>query len=402
MSGRVRCGARLGALARRGVGALVPASVTRGESAGYSSGAFGAFTAMWGHSISGNESMVSSSSLRAFPASFPAGTVFDWSITPDADYSGVNGFLHTSWGNYDNSPGVITPRQVNTLSAYSLDTGWVLSGSAATGVLAECYLSAAAAASGDYTKSHEVGFFVHCAPGYVSYIQSLPAVGTGSFTANGVTWNVVQGSSSNGGFPYFIAFRPGYVDFTGVLPFREYLVFLLTSGKITGNEWVNGVAIGVEPYSGTGEFTLNRLVPVFAGGASPVANLVTNGDFSAADAGWGGFWYSGKAPSNGKAVFTASPPYDGISQNVTVTTGKYYEVSFTVSGYSAGSVAPLLSGTSYVVGTERLSNGTFTERLLAAAGTTQFSIQPRDSGATLSIDNVSLIGPYTTATVGGA
>ena len=130
------------------------------------------------------------------------------------------------------------------------------------------------------------------------------------------------------------------------------------------------------------------------------ANVITNGGF-ADDTGWNGFWYSGKAVTGGKAVFTASPTYDDINQTIAVTSGKYYELTFTVSGRASGTVFGQLSGGSTHTGTLRSANGTFAERFLVSAGTNTLRIMLETSG-TLSVDDVSLWGPYNTATVGGA
>lgn len=152
----------------------------------------------------------------------------------------------------------------------------------------------------------------------------------------------------------------------------------------------------------TANLTARRgsVAPKPAGGAG-VANAIVNGDFSAGDANWSGFWYSGKAPTGGKAVFTAAPAYDGIRQNVTIVAGKYYELTWTISSYTSGNIYPFLEGGTARSGTFRASNGTFTERLLVNTGNNVFGFH-METGGTLSVDDISLVGPYDTATVGGA
>jgi hypothetical protein len=135
--------------------------------------------------------------------------------------------------------------------------------------------------------------------------------------------------------------------------------------------------------------------------AAGPANLIANGDFSNGDVGWSGFYYSGKAPTGGKAVFTASPAYDGIEQTVTLVAGKYYELRYTVSARTSGTTFPRLLGGSNRNGVIRSTAGTFTERLLANAGNNAFNLA-LETGGSLSVDDISLVGPYDTATVGGA
>lgn len=244
----------------RRVGRIIP-----GNFQNYATNPYAAWTGMWGHYLPQNDTLVADSTMRVVPATFPRGTRFDWNVTRDPDWGGVVGYLHVSWGNYDSSPGVITPRQVKNISALSVAIDWTFTGDAASGLLSECWLTPTATASGAISKLHEVAFFPKVSSSAAAYLAGLPAVGGGSFTdSNAVTWNVRQGVSGTGE-PYYIAHRPGYAEFRGALPYKDYLVFLTTAGKITGNEWVNGLAFGVEPYSGTASLTVSDFTPTYAG-----------------------------------------------------------------------------------------------------------------------------------------
>lgn len=134
--------------------------------------------------------------------------------------------------------------------------------------------------------------------------------------------------------------------------------------------------------------------------AAAPANVILNGTFSSNTI-WTGVGFSGKTISGGTANFVASPTFDGFGQAVTLTVGSYYELTWTISGRTAGTVRPQISGGAGVLGTDRSTNGTFQERLLIPAGANNFLFQLSVTG-TLSVDNLSLIGPYTTSTVGGA
>jgi hypothetical protein len=59
-----------------------------------------------------------------------------------------------------------------------------------------------------------------------------------------VTWNVRATPAATS---RTVAYRPGYADFRGTLRFDDLFAFLRVAKKITGDEWFNGVAFGVEP-----------------------------------------------------------------------------------------------------------------------------------------------------------
>lgn len=138
-----------------------------------------------------------------------------------------------------------------------------------------------------------------------------------------------------------------------------------------------------------------------AGATTPASatptNILLNGDFSGGTTNWSGFGFSGKAVTGGKAVMTANPAFDGITQNsVPFVAGKYYDVTFTISGYSAGTYYPYFLGGTGRNGTGRSANGTFTERLLANTGNNIYGMQGSSGNSTLSIDDISVVGPYDT------
>jgi len=112
------------------------------------------------------------------------------------------------------------------------------------------------------------------------------------------------------------------------------------------------------------------------------ANLVTNHDF-AADSNWAKG--TNVTISGGKGNWANSPNNNGLIQSDFVTIGDTYEITFTVSNYSSGSVRVRFP----FAGTERTANGTYTE--IGVATTDDLFMQGQDSSgntATLSIDNV--------------
>lgn len=77
---------------------------------------------------------------------------------------------------------------------------------------------------------------------------------------------------------------------------------------------------------------------------------------------------------------------DTMTQAIAITPGVAYLVTFTVTSFTGGTVTPILGGTS---GTARGSAATFSE--VIKAGSTNNFINFSASGATLSIDNASVL-----------
>lgn len=251
-SGRRRSGIELGTL-------------IEGNFQSYSSGAHSAWTGMWGHYLPQADELVAESSMRVVPEEFPNKTTFYWDVVQtDPDWTGVNGYLFVAYGNYDDSPGTITPRQVNNITALSVDTAWTFTGDNGTGLLCELWLSPAAVPTGTVTpKLFEIAFFPKSSPTAIAWLESTPAIGSGSFVdSNGKTWMVKE--SLGGDQPYIIAYPPGYADFKGILPFRDLFTFLISNGRITGDEWFNGVAFGPEPHHGKGSVRISKFAPAYA------------------------------------------------------------------------------------------------------------------------------------------
>lgn len=219
-----------------------------------------AYTGMWGVWIPANDQMVATSSMRVYP-SFPAGTVFNWDVSQrDPDWTGVVGFLHMSHGNFDDSAGGFTPVRASATAGLTLTAQWSQTGDTSSGLLAECWLTTAAHPTGPMEdKTHEVAFMPRVPAHAASWLATLPVVGSGFTDTNGAEWLVREAVSGAGAFPYLIAYRPGYADRQGALPFGDLLAYLISQGKITGQEWVNGLAFGVEPYAGAGSLTVSSI-----------------------------------------------------------------------------------------------------------------------------------------------
>lgn len=124
------------------------------------------------------------------------------------------------------------------------------------------------------------------------------------------------------------------------------------------------------------------IIPVELGCLLPNStdnDLVTNGTF-AADSDWtkGTGW----TISGGTA--SAATSTDDLSQTITLIEGVDYEVTFTVSGHSAGTLQVEVNGTA---GTTRSGDGTFTETI--KAGSSGGLVFDALTSLTCDIDNVT-------------
>lgn len=231
-----------------------------------------AWSGMWGVYLT--DLLVFTCAMVVQPTTFPAGTRFEWNVTPAPDWGGINGYLALQYGNYDDSTSTLTPRQLKNITAMSMNVDWTFTGDNASGLLCECWLTATSHATGSITTGGadllaEVGFMAKVSPHAQSYLEAGTPVGTGSFVSGGVTWNVIYHADGTSGH-YYLAYRNGYVDHKGVLPFKDYFTFLVaagavnTAGAFTGNEWFNGLAFGTECDSGAGALTINTFTPTYS------------------------------------------------------------------------------------------------------------------------------------------
>ncbi len=123
-------------------------------------------------------------------------------------------------------------------------------------------------------------------------------------------------------------------------------------------------------------------------GATLGADIAVNGSF-AADTNW--TKGTGVTISNGTAVFTNVADNVGLTAAVApLTTNLYYTISFTISGYVAGSVEILLGTTSVLF--PAITNGTYS--VSGLANSTAFVFRANGT-STYNVDNIT-IKPVTT------
>lgn len=240
--------------------------VKYGHAAGFSNTvpAWSAFEAMFGIYDPNNSNMSYSCQLGVRQDVWPNRTRFYWSVTPDGRQpEKINGYFHLDYGNYDDSARSITPRKITDITQMTITADWTYTGDIYSGMLSECWLSSTARPTGPAQYANEIGYFSRCSPAVTSYVQSLPDLGT--FTdASGTVWRVADASSGSNQ-PYYMAYRQGYADHHGPLHYKDYFTFLVSKGKLTGQEWFNGVAYGAEPTHGTSELTILSITATYTG-----------------------------------------------------------------------------------------------------------------------------------------
>lgn len=122
-------------------------------------------------------------------------------------------------------------------------------------------------------------------------------------------------------------------------------------------------------------------------GGTPLINApaVTNGGFDS-DTNWtkGTGWSIG----SGVATKTAGTS-TYLTQTYPLVVGASYQITFTVTAYTAGQVRPALAGGASTGGTYRSAVGTYTETLVAATGNALIGFQA-DASFAGSIDDVSI------------
>lgn len=199
-------------------------------------------------------------SVQISPASFPNKSVIRSMVPNVTSPAGLYGYLHVDIGNYDGSP-IVTPAspiQQKNITNFFTDIDWAYEGDGVSSFLHELYGSTTGHATGGLTdKVWEVGAFPMCNPHAQSFVNTaVTAGGMGNFTDPiGRVWKVGQATGTAG--PYYVFALSTFGNVQGRVYWKEMLAFLRTAGKITGNEYIQGVACGIEPDTGFDKLTLN-------------------------------------------------------------------------------------------------------------------------------------------------
>jgi hypothetical protein len=235
-------------------GADPPGAIRLDDQKFYTRGSYSAYAAPW--SIFFDKSLKRGDdyldSILVDPGAFPKNTGIEWRWPfHRPKEKGVWGYLEVSYGNYDGGiPAVpVEPRQVLNIDTLSERVAWSGGGMATSfNLLNEFYLTREAGKNDE--KVIEVGLLLH--PHDRQDWQIVTGRPIGRYTEpGGRSWKVVMDGT-------YCMFVPDQDVQDTTIDLKAMLNFLITSGVITGSEWFNGVAVGVEPVWGRGAVNLSE------------------------------------------------------------------------------------------------------------------------------------------------
>lgn len=186
------------------------------------------------------------------PRRFPDGTIFE-SVWPKRapTQSGVWGYNALSFGNYDGGrpPERVIPRRIRDVKRLEESFAYRSAGSPYFNLLTELYLTAKP--GDEKAKLAEIGFFLH-RPRTTDAFAAAGAFIGGYRDQQGRAWTIRRQGT------FYLVIPDGDADITsGTLEVMPLLSRLIQDHILTGNEWFNGLAFGIEPAPGGGYTRLN-------------------------------------------------------------------------------------------------------------------------------------------------
>lgn len=169
---------------------------------------------------------------------------------PTVSKCGVYGYNAVTFGHYltVNTAARMQPRQVKDIGTLAMSFDMTLGGGGEYNILAESFLTAA---EKDFSTKIEIGFYTHSTARAVSFAKNSATIGAYVDNA-GRNWSVTKA----GTFVMFV--HDGGKDLTaGTLDVRGAFSFLMARGVLTGDEWFNGISLGMEPLRGKGVATIH-------------------------------------------------------------------------------------------------------------------------------------------------
>jgi hypothetical protein len=219
----------------------------------YTKGSYIAYAAPWSaktSNLSVGKDFVNTIAIRE--DTFPAQTRLAWHWPLDTPTkTGVRGYDALSYGNYDSGmpEHPVTPVRVRDIRAGWQSFDWhhdLIAGD--FNLLAELYLTRTA---GDpNAKVVEIGFILHVPTVTRAWIGQNPPLARWRDTF-GTDWSITRNQGP--GIPYITLIPASGADlYKGRLDVKGAVGELRRLGVIKGDEWLNGVAFGAEPISGSG------------------------------------------------------------------------------------------------------------------------------------------------------
>ncbi len=337
--------------------------------------------------------------LALIPTGYKAGKVY--SVLPE---TGVGDFAFTraSAATRINSNGLlevpkysiggelVTNGDFATDSDWNKSGDWVISGGVATGsssnINQNCNLVNGKTYIVTYTVTAITGTSVRVG-GSVNYIE-VPRTAVGTYST---ILNYTTGIGTNGVL-YWTAAGLVSIDNVSVIEYAindvPRLQYPLIDGVVNGCPSLllepQATNLITYPISFGNSYWTKSGATIQGDPSTAGSELIENGDF-ATDSDWnkGTGWSISGGKANALNLSSVS-----MNQDVGIIGGKTYKVTYTISEYVSGSLIPIAGGSS--LGVSRISNGTFTDYINAAANSNG-SLYLQGNGAfTGSVDNVSV------------
>lgn len=224
----------------------------------YASGHYMSFLAPWNKG-SLVEGIDYTECLTFNRSSYPDGQRISWSwpeVPPKS--KGVYNFLAVDFGNYDNtvvmSP--IRPSRVRDIDKLTQQYALDISGdNQGFDVIDDLFLTSK---SGDTSKKlFEIEIFLH-SPGFaIKYASGATQIGT--FRASGTEWSAsIDRHLSSAADILVLPAKRGDI-LAGTLDVKAVFDYLISAKILSGEEYFNGLGLGVEVRHGDGSLSINRL-----------------------------------------------------------------------------------------------------------------------------------------------
>ena len=199
-------------------------------------------------------------SMTLSRAAFPNGVHIESNWPAASVIKGVRNFLAVDFGDYNNTvvPDPIVSQHIKDITtlneAHDLTVGGSIDG---FDVIDDLFLTQGVGSR--TTHQVEIEVFLHT-PGYsAAYVHSGSRIG--SFDAGGVTWTV---SFIRGAVPDILFMPSNQADVpSGTVDLLGMLSYLVSVGRLTGNEYFNGMALGLETGQGRGSLTINSFAVTY-------------------------------------------------------------------------------------------------------------------------------------------
>lgn len=229
--------------------------VLKKDSENYKQGPYVAFAADWSVTtgkLKLRQGVDYADNMIINPKTFPAGTVMRWQWPNGKPPSGVYGYLHVAYGNYAGGAPIepVPPVRIANMPDIATDFAVTINGDPKRyNLLSETFLTALPASFA--TRGLEIGFLPNVSDDGRSFFSGGEQLGTWR-DPGGREWKVaIRGK--------YCMLIPTDATFTsGTLYFGAVIKWLMSQGRLTGQEWFNGLAIGVEPVGGRGSLRVDK------------------------------------------------------------------------------------------------------------------------------------------------